>query len=320
MDGGSAKYLTDLVERVLVGDTGALARAITIAENRLEGWQLLLSRIHPKLGRAVVVGVTGPPGVGKSTLVNEFTKEQRRRNRTVGVLAIDPSSPISGGAVLGDRIRMTDSSLDNGVFIRSASSRGRLGGLSPAVGHMVDLMDASGRDVVVLETVGTGQSEVEVADLADTTIVVCAPGLGDDVQAIKAGILEVGDVLVVNKSDQAQARQTEQQLRAMLMLRRGPRADIEVVKTIATSGVGVAELVNAVDRHVAGSGQAEHRIARREHRLQRLIIESAMDDIRARCGGNEELIASLAKAVRCGESDVDAASESLVRLLLSGNR
>jgi LAO/AO transport system kinase len=320
MDGGSAKYLTDLVERVLVGDTGALARAITIAENRLEGWQLLLSRIHPKLGRAVVVGVTGPPGVGKSTLVNEFTKEQRRRNRTVGVLAIDPSSPISGGAVLGDRIRMTDSSLDNGVFIRSASSRGRLGGLSPAVGHMVDLMDASGRDVVVLETVGTGQSEVEVADLADTTIVVCAPGLGDDVQAIKAGILEVGDVLVVNKSDQAQARQTEQQLRAMLMLRRGPRADIEVVKTVATSGVGVAELVNAVDRHVAGSGQAEHRIARREHRLQRLIIESAMDDIRARCGGNEELIASLAKAVRCGESDVDAASESLVRLLLSGNR
>ena len=301
MDGGSAKYLTDLVERVLVGDTGALARAITIAENRLEGWQLLLSRIHPKLGRAVVVGVTGPPGVGKSTLVNEFTKEQRRRNRTVGV-------------------RMTDSSLDNGVFIRSASSRGRLGGLSPAVGHMVDLMDASGRDVVVLETVGTGQSEVEVADLADTTIVVCAPGLGDDVQAIKAGILEVGDVLVVNKSDQAQARQTEQQLRAMLMLRRGPRADIEVVKTVATSGVGVAELVNAVDRHVAGSGQAEHRIARREHRLQRLIVESAMDDIRARCGGNEELIASLAKAVRCGESDVDAASESLVRLLLSGNR
>ena len=139
-------------------------------------------------------------------------------------------------------------------------------------------------------------------------------------QAIKAGILEVGDVLVVNKSDQAQARQTEQQLRAMLMLRRGPRADIEVVKTVATSGVGVAELVNAVDRHVAGSGQAEHRIARREHRLQRLIIESAMDDIRARCGGNEELIASLAKAVRCGESDVDAASESLVRLLLSGNR
>lgn len=212
---------------------------------------------------------------------------------------------------------MTDSGLDHGVFIRSASSRGRLGGLSPAVAHMVDLMDANGRDVVLLETVGTGQSEVEVADLADTTIVVCAPGFGDDVQAIKAGILEIGDVLVVNKSDHAQAKQTEQQLRAMLMLRRGPRADIEVLKTVATSGVGVAELVDAVDRHAAGSGNLECRVARRQRRLQRLIIERAMESIRARCDGHVELIARLAMAVRCGESDLDTARESLLRLLLS---
>lgn len=302
-----------LLERLLAGDAGALARAITLVENRLDGWRSLLSGIQPHLGKAIVVGFTGPPGAGKSTLVNEFVKEQRRRGRTVAVIAVDPSSPMTGGAVLGDRIRMTDSSLDEGVFIRSLASRGRLGGLSPATAKVVDLMDAAGRNIVVLETVGAGQSEVEVTHLADTTVVVCAPGLGDDVQAIKAGILEVADVLVVNKSDQPHAKQTVRQLRAMLMLRRGKDADVAVISTTATSGDGVGALADAVDAHGSVASSAEERVGRRVAQLRRLILEGAIQMLRDRCAGNGELIANLGNAVQRAELDVEAASQRLLQ-------
>jgi LAO/AO transport system ATPase len=304
-----------LLERVLAGDAGALARAITLVENELSGWQALLSSVQSKLGRATIVGFTGPPGVGKSTLVNEFIKEQRRRSRTVGVIAVDPSSPVTGGAVLGDRVRMTDSTLDEGVFIRSLASRGRLGGISTATSRIVDLMDASGREVVVLETVGAGQSEVEVASLADTTVVVCAPGWGDDIQAIKSGILEVADVLVVNKSDDPRALQTLRQLTAMLMLRHGPSAEVAVVSTTATSGQGVGALADAVDRHSQARSR-ESRSARRLTQMQRFIVEGALQTVKHRCETNVELIGSLGKAVQEAQMDLESASHYLLKSLL----
>lgn len=272
----------------------------------------MLAGIRARLGNARVVGFTGPPGAGKSTLVNEFVKEQRRRGRTVAVVAVDPSSPITGGAVLGDRIRMADAALDPGVFIRSVASRGRLGGLSDATGRIVDLMDASGRDVIVLETVGAGQSEVEVAGLAYTTVVVCAPGLGDDVQAIKAGILEVANVLVVNKSDQPQAKQAVRQMQAMLALRRGNQADVPVVATTATSGEGVSELADAVDRHAA-TATPEERVARRLRHLRRLVVEGAMRILRGRCDAQDEVVAALSLAVQRAEMDLESASNELLQ-------
>jgi LAO/AO transport system kinase len=305
----------ELVQGLLAGDVGSLARAITVVENELAGWQALLAGVQHQLGRAAIVGFTGPPGVGKSTLVNTFIKEQRRRGRTVGVIAVDPSSPLTGGAVLGDRVRMTDATLDPGVFIRSVASRGRLGGLSAATARIVDVMDASGREVVVLETVGAGQSEVEVASLAETTVVVCAPGWGDDIQAIKAGILEIADVLVVNKSDDPRSGETAQQLSAMLMLRRGPRADIPVVNTIATTGDGVATLADAIDRHAQLRGTARNRTERHLARVQHLIVEGALASVRARWIANPELIATLAQAVERSHMDLEAASGRLVRSL-----
>jgi putative protein kinase ArgK-like GTPase of G3E family len=193
------------------------------------------------------------------------------------------------------------------------ASRGRLGGLAAATARIVDLMDASGRDMVVLETVGAGQSEVEVASLAETTVVVCAPGWGDDVQAIKAGILEIADVLVVNKSDDPQSKQTVRQLSAMLMLRRGPRADVPVVSTIATSGDGVPALADAVERHAETSGTPQSRAARRLARLQQLIVEGALGFVRARCTASPELVATLAQAVKAGQMDLEAASSRLLK-------
>ena len=203
-----------LLARLLAGQTAALARAISIVERDGPTVSALLKAIQPHLGRAIVVGFTGPPGAGKSTLVNAFIGEMRGRGRTVAVAAVDPSSPITGGAVLGDRIRMAEHTMDAGVFIRSLASRGHLGGLSASAARVADLMDAAGFDVIVLETVGAGQSEVEMAEMADVRIVISAPGLGDDVQAIKAGILEIADILVVNKSDLPLAKRTVGQLQA----------------------------------------------------------------------------------------------------------
>ena len=240
-----------LLARLLAGQTAALARAISIVERDGPTVSALLKAIQPHLGRAIVVGFTGPPGAGKSTLVNAFIGEMRARGRTVAVAAVDPSSPITGGAVLGDRIRMAEHTMDAGVFIRSLASRGHLGGLSASAARVADLMDAAGFDVIVLETVGAGQSEVEMAEMADVRIVISAPGLGDDVQAIKAGILEIADILVVNKSDLPLAKRTVGQLQAMLALRAPGDWKVPVLATNAVDRTGLCELADAVDRRAA---------------------------------------------------------------------
>lgn len=264
-----------LVDRVLNGDPRALARAITELENDTPSSSALLAAIQPHLGRSNIIGVTGPPGAGKSTLIDALIRELRKRGRTVGVLAVDPSSPTSGGAILGDRIRMNRHAGDPGVFVRSLASRGHLGGLFRSAWGVVQAMDAFGPDHIIIETVGAGQSEVEIADIVHTRLVLCAPGAGDDIQAIKAGILEIADVLVVNKGDHPMAADTKQQLEAMILLRdpRAPKAQIMV--TIATSGEGLPKLVDLLESRA----QAPRRIDVR-NRIRRVLADAAADAVR----------------------------------------
>lgn len=245
------------VAALRAGQRAALGRAITEIENDLPSARALLSALREHLGRAHVVGITGPPGAGKSTLINALVRELAQRGKRVAVAAVDPSSPITGGAVLGDRVRM-DVGATDAVFIRSLASRGHGGGLARTTPRVVDLLDAAGFDVVVVETVGAGQSDVDIASFADTSIVVAPPGLGDDVQAIKAGILEIADVLVVTKSDTPNAARTERDLKEMLHLR--PRKEgwrVQVVCTSAVSGDGIARLADTLDAHAheAGAGR-----------------------------------------------------------------
>ena len=280
----------DLVERLLEGDRRALARAISLVESGDPGSRVILRQVYPHTGRAQIVGMTGAPGTGKSTMVSALAREFRRRGRTVGIVAVDPSSPFTGGALLGDRIRMQELAGDAGIFIRSMASRGHLGGLARATGEVVKLLDAAGFSLIVVETVGAGQSEVEVAGAAHTTIVVDVPGLGDDIQAIKAGILEIADILVVNKADLPGADRRVAQLEAMLDMGYA-QADWRppVLRTVATRGEGVGELAEAIERHWAFL-QEEGRLAdfrRRQaeqefaealrYEAMRLLLEHVLD-------------------------------------------
>ncbi|MFO1314723.1 MAG: methylmalonyl Co-A mutase-associated GTPase MeaB [Burkholderiales bacterium] len=241
---------------IRAGDRAAIARAITAIENDVPAARGLADALAADAGRAHVVGVTGPPGAGKSTLINALLREFAARGRRVAVVAIDPSSPITGGAVLGDRVRMHEAGAAESVFIRSLASRGHAGGLARTTRRIVDLLDAAGFDTIVVETVGAGQSDVGIAALADTSVVVCPPGLGDDVQAIKAGILEIADVLVVNKGDQPAADRTERELADMLRLRaHRPGWVVPVLRTVATAGEGVTALVDTLDAHAAEAGR-----------------------------------------------------------------
>ena len=279
----------DLAERLLAGDKRALARAISLVENDdPEGWALV-REVYPQTGRAGVVGFTGPPGVGKSTLIGRLIENARERDREVAVLSIDPSSPFTQGALLGDRIRLADHFLDPGVFIRSMASRGSLGGLSEATLQAALLMDASGKDDVFLETVGVGQAEVDIIDHADTVVLVLMPGSGDSVQALKAGVMEIPDVIVVNKSEHPLAETMVREVRAVLSL--GPQRDwrVPVVRTEAAKGVGIAELLESIDahrRHIEETGSLEERRARN---LRAEVLGLAAVRLRRRL---EELAAS----------------------------
>lgn len=293
---------TVLISGMAAGERRAIARAITAVENDWAEGVALLRAVHSDLGRARVLGITGPPGAGKSTLVNALIGELRKQGKRVGVIAVDPSSPISGGAVLGDRIRMGDHTADEGVFIRSLASRGHLGGLCHSAARVVDVLDAAGFDVVIVETVGAGQSEVEIADIAHTRIVVCPPGLGDDIQAIKAGILEIADIFVVNKSDSPLADRTERELLAMLSLRAQASWVPPVIRTVATTGVGVKQLAEAIETHHAQAG-ADFRSGALP-RLKRVLASLAADELRSRIMSRSTPgLEALCEALRRGELD-----------------
>jgi LAO/AO transport system kinase len=235
------------IARLRSGDARALARAISTVENRAAGWSELLKAIFPYTGKARVIGLTGAPGAGKSTLVDQLAKYYRKQNRSVGIIAVDPTSPYTGGAILGDRIRMQDHYGDPGIYIRSMATRGSLGGLARATADAVAVLDASGRDLVMIETVGVGQDEVDIVRLADVTVVILVPGMGDDVQTIKAGIMEIADIFVINKSDYEGAERVEREIRAMQSLAaRHDRWTPPIVKTVASQGVGTEELAGAI--------------------------------------------------------------------------
>jgi GTPase len=254
-----------LAERLVAGDKRALARAISLVENRDAEGDRLVAELFPRTGTARIVGVTGPPGVGKSTLIGALTAELRKADRDVGVLSIDPSSPFTQGAMLGDRIRLADHFLDPGVFIRSMATRGSLGGLAEAALQAALLMDASGKDDVLLETVGVGQGEVDVVDHADTIVLALMPGSGDSIQALKAGVMEIPDVIVVNKSEHPLADTMVREVRSVLSL--GPQGTwkVPVVRTEATKGQGIVELLERIDahrRHIEETGSLADRRAR----------------------------------------------------------
>ena len=299
----------DLVIGLRAGNRAALARAITLVENNGPQTGDILQQISPDLGRAIVVGFTGAPGAGKSTLVGAFVKALRARGKTVGVIAVDPSSPLSGGAVLGDRIRMSEHSDDEGVFVRSLASRGHLGGLSRSAAHVIDVMDAYGMDYIVLETVGAGQSEVEVADIADVKIVVCAPGLGDDVQAIKAGILEIADILVVNKADNPLAERTARQLEARTTGETGTK--IPVMKTIALEGMGLEALTDRIETIAGLQKQSE----KGKNRPRKLLKTAALEYLGSELGRTDipEYDALADKIVR-GEISFEEAARAVLDL------
>lgn len=272
-----------LMGRIVRGEHGAIARALTHIERRTPGVSEVLAQLHHHAGRAHVLGVTGPPGSGKSTLVTALTAAYRRAGRTVGIIAVDPSSVFTGGAILGDRIRMTQLAGDDGVFIRSIATRGALGGLSRAALDAITVLDAAGKDLIILETVGVGQAEVDVISAAQTIAVVSVPGLGDDVQAIKAGLLEIADVHVVNKADRPGADRTVAELREMLRLaRRKPgQWNVPIQRTIAATGEGVADLIAQFDKHLtwmARNGEREQRARRNTATRIRWMAEEIVFD------------------------------------------
>ena len=273
--------MSAVADRVLAGDVRAAARLIRLIDDARPEAEAILRELWPRTGRAQLVGITGNPGAGKSTLVDRLIAHLRAQGRTVGVLAVDPTSPFTGGAILGDRIRMQDHALDPGVFIRSLATRGQLGGLSRATSDCARVLDAMGKDVILIETVGVGQDEVEICRLAHTTVVVVVPGLGDDIQAIKAGILEVADLFAVNKSDREGADRTVRDLRSMLELSHaiGKEAghEIAIVKCVASRNEGVAEVWSAIEAHYQFLKSGPGLVQRETQRAKNELVEVLRD-------------------------------------------
>ncbi|WP_447003993.1 methylmalonyl Co-A mutase-associated GTPase MeaB [Saccharothrix isguenensis] len=310
--------VAELVDRAREGQPRAVARLISLVEDASPQLREVAAALAPFCGNAQVIGLTGAPGVGKSTSTSALVAAYRARGERVGVLAVDPSSPFSGGALLGDRVRMGEHATDPGVFIRSMATRGHLGGLSWATPQALRVLDAAGCDVVLVETVGVGQSEVEVVALADTTVVLLAPGMGDGIQAAKAGILEIADVFVVNKADRDGADQTARDLKHMISLGRRDREGglwrPPVVKTVASRSEGLDDVVDAIDSHHAWLAERGELERRRATRAAGEVEAIALAGLRSRIGGlrGASALETLAKRVVAGELDPYAAADRLV--------
>src|ERR1700689_1231234 len=285
---GSLNITTqDWISKLCAGDPRALARAISPGTNRPSGWSDLLKALFPHTGKARVIGLTGAPGAGKSTLVDQLVKHYRKENRTVGIIAVDPTSPYTGGAILGDRIRMQDHYADPGIYIRSMATRGSLGGLARATADAATVLDASGRDLVMIETVGVGQDEIDIVRLADVTVVILVPGMGDDVQTIKAGIMEIADIFVINKSDYEGAERVEREIRAMQSLAaRHDRWTPPIVKTVASQGVGteeLAEVISAYEEYLKEKNLLfQKNVQNWRNRLVEMLRDTMLEKVRAR--------------------------------------
>jgi LAO/AO transport system kinase len=314
-----------LVERLRAGDARALARAITLVENGAEAARLL-SLCFPHTGKALRVGITGAPGAGKSTLVDRLAGQWRAKDKTVGVIAVDPSSPFTGGALLGDRIRFQDRQGDAGFYARSMATRGSLGGLAQATADVSLLIEASGKDVLLIETVGVGQDEIEIARLADVTLVVLAPGMGDDVQSLKAGVMEIADIYVVNKADREGADRVEREIRAMQSLAHGGAArhargewTPPVVRTVGTTGEGVDRLTEAIAKMQAWLGEEGRLAARRAEHWQRRLDAMLRTELMRRArrhGVAEDELARHAAKIAAGDEDPWSVARELARKIV----
>ena len=315
--------MTTLSDRVLSGDVRAAARLMRLIDDAQPAAEEALRELWPRTGRAQIVGITGNPGAGKSTLVDRLIAHLRSQGKTVGVLAVDPTSPFTGGAILGDRIRMQDHALDPGVFIRSLATRGQLGGLSRATSDCARVLDAMGKDVILIETVGVGQDEVEVCRLAHTTVVVVVPGLGDDIQAIKAGILEVADLFAVNKSDREGADRTVRDLRSMLELNHVMGKDvggheIAIIKCVASQGEGVEDVWNGIAAHYqylkSGAGLLQRETQRAKNELVEVLRERLLKVALEKLSQNGARLDDLALRIAQRQTDPYSVADEAARL------
>ncbi len=313
---GKKEKIRVLVDALLSGNRGALAKLITIVENDDDAKSDVLNLIYPHTGRAYVVGVTGSPGSGKSTLVNEMTKEMRRRGKTVGIIGIDPTSAFTGGAILGDRIRMQEICTDRGVFMRSIATRGAVGGLSKSAHDVIALIDASGKDYIFVETVGAGQAEIDIIEVAHTSIVVLNPGMGDEIQAIKAGILEIADIFVLNKADMEDVDRAEMELKMMLDYSEdNPRWRPPIIRTVATRSWGIDELVNTIERHREITRERRWMEEMTRRRVLNIVRDKLMGEVekKAACEKFEEIV----KRVMRRELDPYSAADEFLSYIAS---